>query len=193
MDVVVNTKRLSAFVGFGTLAVIVVAVAVWQLNPFGDKQTWVPTCSDLSAPMQSAVGGAWAVGKDDPSRKVNDSSTLCELAFTSSDQRFIGTVQVFLSGAGDDDAARREADGYPCDGVQSASAPADGYSVYRSCGRTLGGRHNVSVVAAQDQRWLSLTLSTSIPAGGTPSDVSAFGQDTLSALAHQCVTLSDSK
>ncbi|MEV4705522.1 hypothetical protein [Actinoplanes sp. NPDC049316] len=185
--------RLSAIAGFSILALIVAGAALWQLNPFRDQPAWVPTCSDLAAPMQAAAGGAWATadraGRDDDSHRASDSSALCDLAFTSADQRFSGTVSVRISGMTDDDEARREAQTGDCPGSAWPAAVPAGYAALRACNALVGERISSSIRAAKGQRSLSVTLRTSIPAGSPVEDVAGFAQGTLAKLADLGLTL----
>lgn len=125
--------RVPAIAGWTTLAVIVVAAALWQLYPFGDRRPWVPTCTDLAPRMQSTVGGAWSVAEPDANRDKNQTSIICELAFTSADQRFSGTAQVFITGEADQGTSRREVTNAPCTGTTLPATLPAGYLALRAC------------------------------------------------------------
>ena len=112
---------MPAIAGFATLALIVATVAVWQRHPFAGRDAWVPTCSDLAPAMQSSAGGAWSVSEPDGARGKTQSSTLCQLAFSSADQRYSGTVHVLVQGDTDEDAARQKAVDADCLGVATAA------------------------------------------------------------------------
>ncbi|MFI7597555.1 hypothetical protein [Actinoplanes sp. NPDC049681] len=181
--------RMPAVAGFATLALIVATVAVWQLHPFAGRDAWVPTCSDLAPVMQSSAGGAWSVSEPDGARGKTQSSTLCQLAFSSADQRFSGTVHILVQGDTDEDAARQKAVDADCLGVATAATAPSGYSAYRTCGQNNGERVNGSVIAAKGDRWANLSASTSVPPGTEGVAAIAYAQDLAGKLAEHAMTL----
>ena len=187
-----SQTRVSAIVGFGTLVVITLAFALWGLNPFQSRPSWVPTCSDLTVAMQADAGGAWSVSKPDPDRKINETSTLCEVAFTSGDQRYSGTVGVRVGGDADEDAAQRTAEIGDCPGLPYPTPKPPGYSVLRACNAVIGERLSSALEAAKGKRTVSLSLHTSIPADVAASDAAVFAQETMAKLADLGLTVPES-
>ncbi|MEV4637431.1 hypothetical protein AB0J80_08775 [Actinoplanes sp. NPDC049548] len=168
-------------------------MALWQLDPFADRPARVPSCTDLAPAMQSTAGGAWSVSDPDKDRSETESSTVCQLTFTSADQRFSGTALVLVQGDTEEEAARRKAAKTECLGIATVAAVPNGYSAYRTCEQNNGERVNGSVVAAKGNRWTHLSVFTSVPAGAEAAAAIAYAQDMAGKLAELAMTLTESK
>ncbi|GGK99746.1 hypothetical protein [Mangrovihabitans endophyticus] len=188
-----KTTRASAIAGFTVVALVALAVAVWQMHPWRESAAWVPTCSDLTTAMQGAAGGAWTVSKPDAGRDKNDTSTVCQIAFITTGRRHTGTVDVFIAGTPDPDTTGRQAATADCAGTPAPAPAPAGYLVYRACTRNAGDRINETVIAARQRRWATLSLSAAIPADGNPAEVSRFAHTAAGKLADLGLTLPEDR
>lgn len=186
-----TSTRVPTITGWATLAVVVVAGGLWAWKPWSGSQPWVPTCSDLAKVMPAAAGGAWSVSEADPARAANQSSTRCELAFSSADQRVAGTLRVFISGESDTDLLRRRAADEPCDGTAEPPAAPDGYLAFRACSAVVGDFAHATVIAARNERWLRMTVSASIR-DDNKNDILPFARDVVRKAAGQGLSLRES-
>lgn len=182
-----TTTRAAAIAGWATLVVVVVVAGLWAWKPWAGT-VWVPTCADLTEVLPQAAGGAWSVSDNDPGRDTTQSSAQCELAFAATDQRFAGTVRVFISTESDTDLLRRRVAEEPCDGPDEPTSVPGGYQALRSCSAVVGDFANATVIAAKDDRWLRMTASTSIR-DDNRNEVLPFSRDLVRKAAEQGLAL----
>jgi hypothetical protein len=152
----------------------------------------VPTCSDFTVAMPPVVAGTWSISEQDPGRNSDESSAQCELAFATADQRFAGRLRVFISGESDEDLLRQRVTDERCDGTAESESLPDGYLAFRACSAFAGDFAHATVVAAKDNRWLRMTVSTSIRAENSDA-VLPFSRDVVRKAAEQGLTLNGSK
>lgn len=109
---------------------------VWWIDPF--RGDWVPTCTDVAPRMQAELGGGWTVTDPDEYREESRhrTSSTCEMAFVTADQKYTGTVHLFTVGAPDVEAARKDVNSYQCAGTETAAEPGHGYDAVRLCSST---------------------------------------------------------
>ncbi len=184
-----TTTRAAAIAGWATLAVFVIAAGLWAWKPWSSS-AWVPTCSDLATVLPQEAGGAWSVSEGDPGGDTTRSSALCELAFSSADARFAGTLQVFITAESDTDLLQRRVFAEPCDGTNESDNTPSGYRAFRSCSAVVGDFANATVIAAKDTRWLRMTASTSIRDDNS-NDVLPFSRELVRKAAEQGLTLAE--
>lgn len=187
-----SNTRIPAIAGWATLAVVVLGAGLWAWQPWTEDAPWVPTCADLAKSLPAAAGGTWSVSEADLARGTTESSTRCELAFTSADQRFSGTLRVSIYGEPDADLLRQRAADEPCEGTAEPKELPKGYVAFRACSGTLGDFAHASVVAAKDSRWLRMTASTSIRPDNR-TDVFTFSREVVRKAVDQGLTLRESK
>jgi hypothetical protein len=179
----------------GAIAVVVVLVAVaglvlWQKGVFDRDPPDVPGCAELAKVLPTAAGGTWAVSEPDPDYgRLTKSTTLCEISFISADQRYSGTVSVFISGSTDDEALLSEVRGRRCnDSVQPLDAASNGYLAIKTCDDMIGESLFANVLAAKHPRWVDMVVKLS-RWSGTDTEASDFARNLARTAADQGLTI----
>lgn len=188
MAAVAARTRLTV-VAAAVAVVAVAALALWWWNPFSDDYPDVPDCAAVAAKLPSAAGGRWAVSKQYSARQASRSSSSCELAFTSADQRTSGTVTVLLIGHADTGDLRTEVAGAPCDGAATPSGDLSRYLAFRACTEVIGDTIRATVVAAENPRWVRTVVTTTDPPGDGDATVQAT-QKLARTIADQALSIS---
>jgi hypothetical protein len=128
----------------------------WKL--LADEDTGVPNCAALVADLPNSATGAWGIRDPEP-RRVTDSTTTCELAFTTADERFSGSVSVFILGSSDPDRLRREVSSGFCYGSARPVDDAEKYLAVRHCVELVGEVALAGVFAARDHRFVHMVAT----------------------------------
>jgi hypothetical protein len=183
----------------GAIAVVVGLIAalglvLWRGGVFSEDHPDVPSCPELADTLPAAAGGTWAVSKPDPNYpRLTKASTLCELGFISADQRYSGTVSVFIAGNTDDEALQRGVRDARCNGsVRPLDTASSGYLALKTCVDMIGESIFADVLAAKKPRRVHMVGKVA-RRSGTDAEASGFARSLARTVADQGLTIPPSE